>query len=93
MEQVEIEMVLECSGNGRRQYGGIPGTPWGYGGVANVRFAGVPLSAVLERHGVTVDPQVRYVTAEGQDAPRRSIEAVFEHSLPVADVMAGASSP
>src|SRR3546814_13726494 len=52
MEQVEHEMVLQCSGNGRAQYPGIPGTPWGQGGVANVRFSGVPLSAVLEQHGV-----------------------------------------
>src|SRR3546814_5620768 len=37
MEQVEHEMVLQCSGNGRAQYPGIPGTPWGQGGVANVR--------------------------------------------------------
>src|SRR3546814_3543610 len=62
-------MVLQCSGNGRAQYPGIPGTPWGQGGVANVRFSGVPLSAVLEKHGVQVDPQVKFVTAEGSDLP------------------------
>jgi sulfite oxidase len=27
MDQVEYEMVLQCSGNGRSQYPGIPGTP------------------------------------------------------------------
>jgi DMSO/TMAO reductase YedYZ molybdopterin-dependent catalytic subunit len=83
MEQVEYEMVLQCSGNGRKRYSGIPGTPWAQGGVANVRFAGVPLSAVLERHSVTIDPQVKYVTAEGmgRELPE------FEHSLPVADVL------
>ena len=26
MEQVEYEMILQCSGNGRSQYAGIPGT-------------------------------------------------------------------
>lgn len=88
MEQVEYEMVLQCSGNGRSQYAGIPGTPWGLGGVGNVRFAGVPLSAVLERYGVVVDPQVAFVTAEGRDLPAGVEKPDFEHSLPVADVLA-----
>ena len=69
MDQVEYEMVLQCSGNGRSMYPDIPGTPWTQGGVANVRFAGVPLSAVLEKHNIRVDSQVKYVTAEGQDLP------------------------
>jgi DMSO/TMAO reductase YedYZ molybdopterin-dependent catalytic subunit len=87
MEQVEYEMVLECSGNGRTEYGPIPGTPWGFGGVANVRFGGVPLSALLERHGVLVDPRVRYVTAEGQGTASRPDRPLFEHSLPLADAV------
>ena len=52
MEQVEYEMILQCSGNGRNEYGGIKGTPWNQGGVGNVRFAGVPLKAILEKHNV-----------------------------------------
>ena len=88
LEQVEVEMVLECSGNGRTLYTGIPGTPWGQGGVGNVRFAGAPLSAVLEKHGVRIDPQARYVTAEGQDSPMALEKSDFEHSLPIADVLA-----
>ncbi len=87
MDQVEIEMVLQCSGNGRSRFAGIPGTPWGIGGVGNVRFRGVPLPAVLERHGVEIDPQVRYVTAEGKDLPTGLEKPDFEHSLPVADVL------
>ena len=96
MEQVEYEMVLECSGNGRSQYRGTPGTPWGHGGVANVRFGGVPLSAVLDRHGVPVDPRARYVTAEGQGTPTgpddpssstacRSATSCEEHPRPDAE--------
>jgi len=65
MNQVEYEMVLQCSINGRSQYPVVPGTPWRQGGVGNVRFAGVPLAAVLQKYNVRVDPQVRYVTAEG----------------------------
>ena len=87
MQQVEHEMVLQCSGNGRFMYQGIPGTPWTQGGVGNVRFAGVPLSAVLEKHGVKIDPQVQYLTAEGQKGPMGGQRPDLEHSLPVADVL------
>ncbi len=75
MEQVEYEMILQCSGNGRNEYTGIKGTPWNQGGVGNVRFAGVPLKAILEKHNVEIDPQVKYVTAEGNDGPMGHREA------------------
>ncbi len=88
MDQMEYEMVLQCSGNGRSRYGGIPGTPWEQGGVANVRFSGVPLSAVLEKYRVTIDSGARFVTAEGSDAPIEAGAPDFEHSLPLADVLA-----
>jgi sulfite oxidase len=87
MEQVEYEMILQCSGNGRTQYEGIPGTAWNQGGVGNVRFAGVPLKAVLEKYNVSVDPQVKFVTAEGHDLPLGLERPDFEHSLPVAPVL------
>jgi DMSO/TMAO reductase YedYZ molybdopterin-dependent catalytic subunit len=87
MEQVEYEMVLQCSGNGRNAYGGIKGTPWNQGGVGNVRFSGVPLKAILEKHNVDVDPQVKYITAEGHDGPMSLEKPDFEHSIPVADVL------
>jgi sulfite oxidase len=87
MDQVEYEMILQCSGNGRSQYRGIPGTPWNQGGVGNVRFAGVPLRAILEKYNVMVDPQVKYVTAEGHDLPMGLEKPDFEHSLPVAPVL------
>jgi sulfite oxidase len=87
MEQAEYEMVLQCSGNGRSQYIGIPGTPWGQGGVGNVRFAGVPLAAVLRKHNVKVDSQVKFVTAEGQDLPMGLEKPDYEQSLPLADVL------
>ncbi len=87
MDQVEYEMILQCSGNGRSQYRDIPGTPWNQGGVGNVRFAGVPLKAILEKYNVVVDPQVKYVTAEGHDLPMGLEKPDFEHSLPVAPVL------
>jgi sulfite oxidase len=87
MEQVEYEMILQCSGNGRNEYGGIKGTPWNQGGVGNVRFAGVPIKAILAKHNVQVDPQVKYVTAEGADGPMGTEKPDLEHSIPVADVL------
>lgn len=87
MEQVEYEMILQCSGNGRNEYPGIKGIPWNQGGVGNVRFAGVPLSAIFEKHNVTVDPQVKYITAEGHDLPMGLERPDFEHSIPAADVL------
>jgi sulfite oxidase len=87
MDQVEYEMILQCSGNGRTQYQGIPGTPWNQGGVGNVRFSGVPLKAILEKYDVSVDPQVKFVTAEGHDLPLGLERPDFEHSLPVAPVL------
>jgi sulfite oxidase len=87
MKQVEYEMILQCSGNGRTQYKGIPGTPWDQGGVGNVRFSGVPLKAIVEKYNVTVDSQVKFVTAEGHDLPLGLERPDFEHSLPVAPVL------
>jgi DMSO/TMAO reductase YedYZ molybdopterin-dependent catalytic subunit len=87
MEQVEYEMILQCSGNGRNEYGGIKGTPWNQGGVANVKFAGVPIKAILAKHNVEIDPQVKYITAEGHDAPLGTEKPDLEHSIPVADVV------
>lgn len=40
----------------------IPGTAWGQGGVANVQFAGVPLSAVLKKQNVKIDREVKLPT-------------------------------
>ncbi|HYX37759.1 MAG TPA: molybdopterin-dependent oxidoreductase [Oligoflexus sp.] len=87
MEQVEYEMILQCSGNGRNNFGGIKGTPWDQGGVGNVRFTGVPLKAILARYNVQVDPQVKYITGEGQDAAMGLEKPDFEHSIPAADVL------
>ena len=87
MEQIEYEMVLQCSGNGRAMYPSIPGTPWNQGGVGNVVFSGVPLSAVLEKHNVRIDPQVKYVTAEGKEGPMGRELPDLEHSLPLDDVL------
>jgi DMSO/TMAO reductase YedYZ molybdopterin-dependent catalytic subunit len=90
MEQVEREMVLQCSGNSRAlfsQAAPVKGTPWGRGGMANVRFAGVPLARVLDRAGSHIKPEARFLTAEGKDSPAPP-EQDFEHSLPLDEVLA-----
>lgn len=90
MDQVEYEMVLQCSGNGRTRFSEmfpVSGVAWGHGGVANVRFAGVPLSALLEKHNVTIDRAAKFVTAEGKDLRQQREVQEFEHSLPIADCL------
>jgi DMSO/TMAO reductase YedYZ molybdopterin-dependent catalytic subunit len=90
MPTVEREMVLQCSGNARSQFSKaakVSGTPWGKGGFGNVKFAGVPLSAILEKHGVKIDRAARFVAAEGRDPAVAPGKPDFEHSLPLDEVL------
>ncbi len=87
--QVEREMVLQCSGNSRALFAAaapVQGTPWGRGAMGNVVFGGVPLADVLTHAGITVQPQARFVTAEGRDEPAAG-EQDFEHSLPLDEAL------
>ena len=90
LEQESHEMVLQCSGSSRSLYSKAAkteGTQWGRGGIGNVVFRGVPLAAVLEHLKVKVNPEARFVTANGIDEPPPKKDD-FEHSLLVADVLA-----
>ena len=90
LAQREIEMVLQCSGNSRRLFSAsapVKGTPWGRGGMGNVRFGGVSLASLLDRYKIHVEPAAKYLTAEGQDEPAPG-EQDFEHSLPLDDTLA-----
>jgi DMSO/TMAO reductase YedYZ molybdopterin-dependent catalytic subunit len=90
MPMVEHEMVLQCSGNGRKNFSRAApakGAQWDQGAVANVRFKGVPLRAVLEASDVRPHPSVRFLTAEGRDEPGTAGDADFEHSIPWADAL------
>jgi DMSO/TMAO reductase YedYZ molybdopterin-dependent catalytic subunit len=90
MEQVDREMVLQCSGNGRAFFSKAApakGAPWTTGSMANVRFSGVPLSKVLQTAGVEPKPAAKFIAAEGRDAPDKQGNADFEHSLPLDDVL------
>ena len=84
-QQTEVEMVLQCSGNGRAYYASgvrTRGTQWQKGGVGNVRWGGVPVRVLVEQLKLEVDPAARFITAEGSDSPAAEA-ADFEHSLPL----------
>ncbi len=85
MDQIEHEMVLQCSGNSRALFAAaapVTGTQWGRGAMGNVKFAGVPLSTLVDRAGLRIQPGAKYVTFEGADPPAPG-EQSFEHSIPL----------
>ena len=70
MEQVEVESVMQCAGNGRSYFAAkakVPGGQWQHGGMANVIWEGVPLRAVLEKADVGPADNARWLTANGAD--------------------------
>jgi DMSO/TMAO reductase YedYZ molybdopterin-dependent catalytic subunit len=90
LPQREVEMVVQCSGNGRALFSRsaeTEGTQWGRGGMGNVRFAGVPLATVLDHLGVQANEGAKFLTAEGRDEAKPG-EADFEHSLPLGESLA-----
>jgi DMSO/TMAO reductase YedYZ molybdopterin-dependent catalytic subunit len=65
-ENVTLQLVLECGGNGRTQF--VPaarGNPWTTGGVGCARWTGVRLKDVLEAAGPT--PAAVYTAHYGAD--------------------------
>jgi sulfite oxidase len=90
MPQVEEEMVLQCSGNGRAMFNAaapVKGAPWTYGAMGNVRFHGVPLKALFEKLDVRPHESARFITAEGAEMPGKPGAADFEHSLPLNETL------
>ena len=90
LPQREVEMVLQCSGNGRSSFGKaapVSGSPWTGGAMANVVFGGVMLTDVLKHLGVKIGPQANFLAAEGRDdSPKPDVQD-FEHSLPLATAL------
>jgi sulfite oxidase len=65
-ENVTLDLVLECGGNGRTQF--VPaarGNPWTVGGVGCARWTGVRLKGVLETAGLK--PSAMYTAHYGAD--------------------------
>ena len=90
MQQTEVEMVLQCSGNGRSNYAQsvrTRGTQWKKGGLGNVQWKGVPLKGLVQSLGLDVDRTARFIAAEGRDSPSTAEGDDFEHSLPLEDVL------
>jgi sulfite oxidase len=89
LDQESVEMVVQCSGNGRSLYSKTAkteGTQWGRGGVGSVTFKGVRVAQVFERMGVKPRPEAVYITANGKDEPP-PMKDDFEHSLLLTDVL------
>lgn len=85
----EVEMVVQCSGNGRTLFSETAeteGSQWGRGGMANVRFGGARVADVLMHRGIKPDGKARFLTAEGRDNPEPGKDD-FEHSLPLNEVL------
>ena len=90
MPQVEHEVVLQCSGNGRAMFSAVSpvkGAQWSYGAMGNVRFKGVPLQSLFEKLDVRPHPTARFLTAEGAELPGKPNAADFEHSLPLEETL------
>lgn len=86
MEKIDVEMVLQCTGNFRFLFSRkspIKGTPWSKGGVGNVRFRGVPVAAFLKAAGVNVDPAAKFIAADGADDPEKPSQVNYEKSIPL----------
>ncbi|MDX3539375.1 sulfite oxidase [Streptomyces sp. MB09-01] len=84
MEHRELDVVVECAGNGR----GLmrpppPGLPWSQQAVGCAHFAGVPFRALADRAGI--DPAAVEIVFTGADSGTvHGRPAPFERSLPLA---------
>lgn len=93
LPQVEHELVLQCSGNGRALFKAaapVKGAPWTYGAMGNVKFRGPTLKSVFEKFEVRPHTTAKILTAEGADLPGKPGAADFEHSLPLEDTLSRA---
>ena len=87
LPKVTVPITLECAGNGRVFVTPpVRGLQWGFGGVSNAEWTGVPLAAVLEKAGVK--PGAVEVVLVGADKGTIADPATpgaihFERSLPI----------
>lgn len=93
LPQVEHEVVLQCSGNGRAMFSKaspVKGSQWSYGAMGNVRFKGPTLQSVFEKFDVRPHSTAKFITAEGAELPGKPGAADFEHSLPLDETLSRA---
>ncbi|WP_416986323.1 sulfite oxidase [Streptomyces sp. T028] len=84
MRRRELDVVLECAGNGR----GLmtprpPGVPWGERAVGCARFAGVPFRDIATRVRIAPDT-LEFVFAGADSGQAHGRRVAFERSLPLA---------
>lgn len=90
LPQEEVELVLQCSGNGRANFAKsvkADGVQWQHGAMGNVKFKGVRLRMLLDHLGIKPAAEAKFIAAEGNDTPAKSGDADFEHSIPLADAL------
>ena len=87
MGEVQLPMVLQCSGNGRGFFPNKPsGTPWTVGAAGCVIWTGVPVRQVIKALG-GINKDSRYMTGTGGEVLPAGVDAnsvVVERSLPLA---------
>jgi DMSO/TMAO reductase YedYZ molybdopterin-dependent catalytic subunit len=100
-----LSVLLECAGHRRVEFEPIPaGLPWSTGAVAEARWTGVSLAALLELVGIP--PDAFEVVLEGADsgpvdgfdgihrfARSLPLEKALDHDVLLADEMNGAPIP
>ncbi|MFE5809820.1 molybdopterin-dependent oxidoreductase [Streptomyces sp. NPDC056491] len=84
MEHRELDVVVECAGNGRGLMAPRPpGLPWSQQAVGCAHFAGVPFRALAGR--ALIGPAAVEVVFTGADSgPVRGRRTAFERSIPLA---------
>lgn len=90
LPQEQVELVLQCSGNGRANFAKTvkaDGVQWKHGAMGNVNFKGVRLKTLLDHLGVNIKPEAKFIAAEGKDSPAKPGDADFEHSIRLADAL------
>jgi DMSO/TMAO reductase YedYZ molybdopterin-dependent catalytic subunit len=81
MPKVSLVSVVECAGNGRKNYSPkISGSQWNIGAVGNARWAGVRLADILKRAGVKT--AAKHAAFDGLDQPEAG-KPDFQRSIDV----------
>jgi DMSO/TMAO reductase YedYZ molybdopterin-dependent catalytic subunit/rhodanese-related sulfurtransferase/glyoxylase-like metal-dependent hydrolase (beta-lactamase superfamily II) len=81
--------TLECAGNGRSGFDPpADGEQWRLGAVSTAEWAGVPLTEILDRAGITPDScEVLFRGADRGSTEEAAGPVRFERSLPMADAL------
>ena len=82
LEQVEVEAVLQCAGNGRALFEPrLPGVQWRRGAMGNAVWRGVRLADVLRR--ARPEKSAAHLVMAGADRPVMPRTPAFVRSIPL----------